>query len=247
MGRIVNGMLDNESLFGRIMGKLWMMIGTTLMFALFSLPVITIGPALAAVFYVMLKSLHTNDYVSPFKAFWEGFKSNLKQGILATVLFAVLSFLLVLDIRFCSYYGGVLEYFKYACYAILLLVIVEAVYLMPVLASFEDTFLHQLRNAFFFAARRPWKIPIAAALFIVPIAVTVLDEKNRPLYAFLWVTIGVGLIAMMVSELLYKDIEQFLPREDVITDEEGQIVNAEVNYSGKSQREILKEMKKLDQ
>ena len=247
MGRIVNGMLDNDNLFGRIMGKLWMMIGASLMFVLFSLPVITIGPALAAVFYVMLKSLHTNDYVNPIKAFWEGFKSNLKQGILATLHYAGLSFLLVLDIRFCSYSGGVFEYFKYACYAILFLVIVEAVYLMPVLASFEDTFPHQLRNAFFFAARKVWKVPLAVALFVVPIAVIVLDEKNRPLYAFLWVTIWPGLIAMMVSELLYKDIEQFLPHEDVITDEEGQIVNAEVNYSGKSQREILKEMKKLDQ
>ena len=242
---IVSGMLDNESAFGRLMGRLWMMIGTTMAFALFSLPVITIGPALAAVFYVMLKSIHTNDYVNPFKTFWEGFKMNLKQGILATVLFGGVSALLVLDIRFCDYAGGILVYFKYACYAILILVIIEAVYLMPVMASFEDTFPHQLRNAFFFAARRPWKIPLAAALFAVPIAVTVLDERNRPLYAFLWVTIGVGLIAMMVSELLYKDIEQFLPKEEENTDEEGQIVNAEANYR-QSEKQILKEMKKLD-
>ena len=48
----------------------------------------------------------------------------------------------------------------------------------------------------------------------------------------------------MISELLIKDIEQYLPTED--TDEETLLPDKE-NTAGRSQREILREMRKLDQ
>ena len=53
-----------------------------------------------------------------------------------------------------------------------------------------------------------------------------------------------GLIAMMISELLIKDIERFLPSEE--TDEETLLTDKE-KTAEKSQRKILEEMKKLDQ
>ena len=88
------------------------------------------------------------------------------------------------------------------------------------------------------------KILIAAAVTVVPVVVTVIDTHMRPLYGFLWTTCGFGLIAMMISELLIKDIEQYLPKEDA--DEETLLPDKE-NTAGRSQREILREMKKLDQ
>ncbi len=240
MGKRLNAFLDNDSTFGRIMGRLAVMIGANLMFVVFSLPVITIGPGLAALFYVMLKTLHTNDYPNPFKTFWKGFVMNLKQGILCTVLFALIAVILVLDIRFCDYQGGILTVFKYACYALLFLLVIEAVYLQPVMAAFSDTIPHLLRNAFFFAARKPLKMLLAVALFAVPVAVTILDTYYRPLYAFIWVTIGFGLITMLISELLYKDIAEFLPTEE----DTEETTRAETPKL--SQRKILKEMKKLE-
>ena len=108
------------------------------------------------------------------------------------------------------------------------------------MAAFEDTLPHLLRNAFFFAARKPWKVIPAAAFFIIPIAVTILDVRNRPLYGFLWVVIGAGLITMLVSELLYSDIKKYLPSEDA----EPEPANTGIHK--KSTRDILKEMKKLE-
>ena len=48
----------------------------------------------------------------------------------------------------------------------------------------------------------------------------------------------------MISELLIKDIERFLPSEE--TDEETLLTDKE-KAAEKSQRKILEEMKKLDQ
>ena len=243
MGRLIGGFLSNDSSFGRIMTKCWIIIGANLMFVIFSLPVVTIGPGLAALYYVMLRSLHTDGALNPFKTFWQGFKMNFKQALLCFLAFAGAAAVLVLDIRFCNYYGGVLLYFKYACYALLLFLIIEAVYLMPVMAAFADTIPHLLRNALFFAARRPLKIPLAVALYAIPIAVTVIDTHMRPLYGFLWTVCGFGLIAMMVSELLIRDIEAFLPADE--TDEEGGAERAAMPK--KSERQILKEMRRLDE
>ena len=239
MGRLIGGLLDNNSTFGKIMTRLGIIIGANLMFVLFSLPVVTIGPGLAGLHYCMLKCLHEDGVINPFRAFWTGFKTNLKQSLVCSLAAAVIAVILVLDIRFCSSQGGILTIFKYACYALLLFLVIEMVYLMPVMACFEDTIPHLLRNALFFASRRPLKMLLAAAIHIVPAVVTVIDTHLRPLYGFLWTVCGFGMIAMMMAELLIKDFEEFLPK----TEEEKQVPD----FPPKSRREILKEMKKLDQ
>ncbi|MBR2765082.1 MAG: DUF624 domain-containing protein [Blautia sp.] len=244
MGKWLNGFLDNESTFGRIMGRLAVMIGANLMFLVFSFPVITVGPALASLFYVMLETIHRNDTLNPFSLFWKGFKDNLKQGILCTLGLGAAFMILILDIRFCRYAGGIWYSFRFGCYALLFLLIVLTAYLFPVMAAFEDTIPNLLRNAFFFAFRKPWKIIPTAALYVVPALVTVLDVRYRPLYAFLWVFFGFGLISMMVSELLYHDIRQFQPVDET----DGKAVSREdpEKVRAKTEREILREMRKLE-
>lgn len=249
MGRLIGGLLDNDSPFGRIMTKIGIIIGANLMFVLFSLPVVTIGPGIAALHYCMLKCLREGGTINPFKTFWAGFKMNFKQALICSLGAAVIAAVLVLDIRFCTYYGGPLVPFKYACYALLLFLIIEMVYLFPVMAAFDDTIGHLLRNALFFASRRPLKMLLAVAIHVIPVAVTIIDTHMRPLYGFLWVVCAAGLIAMMMAELLLKDFEQYLPSADPDQESEPEeIAGTSVHdtVSKKTQREILKEMKKLD-
>ena len=238
MGRLLGGLLDNDSTFGRIMTRVGIIIGANLMFVLFALPVVTIGPGLTGLHYCMLKCLHEDDVINPFKAFWTGFRTNLKQALICSLIAAGIAVILVLDIRFCNSQGGILTIFKYACYALLLFLIIEVIYLMPVMACFEDTIPHLLRNALFFAIRRPLKMLLAAVIHIVPAVITVIDTHLRPLYGFIWTVCGFGLIAMMMAELLIRDFEEFLPKT-----EDEQIPE----HPSKTRREILKEMKKLDQ
>ena len=42
MGRFIGGLFGNDSMIGRIMTALWIMIASNILFALFSLPVVTI-------------------------------------------------------------------------------------------------------------------------------------------------------------------------------------------------------------
>ena len=194
MGRFIGGIFSNESTLGRIMTAFGIMIGANILFAVFSLPVVTIGPGLAALHYVMLKMLHRDNSLNPFKTFWEGFRQNLKQGTACWLMFLAIAAFLILDIRFCIYQGGVLVWFKYALYALGFLVCMLWVCLMPVMAAFEDTIPHLLRNALFFASKNPLRAVAAAVIWALPLAVTVLDERMRPLYGFCWVTCGINAI-----------------------------------------------------
>ena len=244
MGRLIGGLLDNESPFGRIMLKCFLIIGANILFIVTSIPVITIYPGLIALYSVMLRHLHSGNVTNPWKAFIQGFKENFRQGMISSLAFLALGAFLLADIRICEQAGGALSILRYVLIAMLLLLVILAVYLAPVMASFPDTLPNLLRNALFFASRRPLKIIPALLLYAVPAALTILDERMRPLYGFLWVTCMAGLIVMMESELLIRDIEQYLPDHSA---EETTDAGQKNIPKARSQRELLKEMKKLDQ
>ena len=262
MGRFIGGLFSNDSTIGRIMTALWIIIASSLLFSIFALPVITIGPGLAALHFVMLKRLHTDSALSPVPTFWEGFRQNLKQGIICWLLFLAVAGFLILDIRFCRYQGGILTWFKYGLYAIGFFVLMLWIHLMPVMAAYEDSIPHLLRNALFFATKNPLRAAGLAVIWAVPLVVTYLDERMRPLYGFLWVTCGTGLLAAVTSNMLYKDIARYLPGEEpgdgeeraARTTDESEPTGAGAAGAAaqrkqpgeKSARKIRQEMKKLD-
>ena len=212
MRRFIRSFLDNDSLFGRISTQLGIMIGASLMFAVFSLPVVTIGPALAALYFVMLRALRSDDgVVNPFREFWRGFKLSFKQGLISWLILAALVIVGYFDLRFCRWKGGALLYFQYAIYVIGAACAVLAVHFYPVLSAFEDTLPHLLRNSVFFAGKNIFRAIVLVALWAVPITITVLDPSMFPLYGFLWTTIGTGAIAMVSAKLLLKDFSKYLP------------------------------------
>ena len=63
-------------------------LGINILWFFFSLPVITIGPATCAAFYLIIK-ICNNKEVSTFKMFVKGFKENFKQGMIMTLITAV--------------------------------------------------------------------------------------------------------------------------------------------------------------
>ena len=79
MGNFISSFMSNESSFGRVMTKIGIIICANLMFVFFSIPVVTIGASLTAMYHVMLKTLRGKGNINPFKQFWIGFKTNFVQ------------------------------------------------------------------------------------------------------------------------------------------------------------------------
>ena len=214
MKDFVNSIFNNDSPLGRFTAWFWLVFGANVMFVLFSLPVVTAGPAFTAMYHVMLKSLREDPDRNPFREFWTGFRNSFKQSMLFWIAALLAGAFLLLEIRFCMETGGTIDYFKYALYGLLAVLLILLFHLFPVVAAFESTWKGQLGNAFFFAARNPIRALLIAALNIVPLVLTYVDYQRMPLYAFLWVIGGFGLIALIVSRLLLKDFAKYLPDPD---------------------------------
>ena len=223
MGRITNRLLDNDSSFGRFTTRLGILIGANLVFSVISIPVVTIGPALAALYYVMFRVYRTPDgVVNPFKEFWKGLKLSFKQGLIYWLILCALVFLGWLDIRFCRHMGGILTYFQYAIYVLAFFAAVLTVHFFPVLSAFDDSLKGLIRNSVFFAGKNVFRSILLVAIYAVPLGITYLDRRMFPLYGFLWTVIGFSLAAMISARLLLKDFEKYLPpleQAEDVTDE----------------------------
>ena len=65
MGNFISSFMSNESSFGRVMTKIGIIICANLMFVFFSIPVVTIGASLTAMYHVMLKTLRGKGNINP--------------------------------------------------------------------------------------------------------------------------------------------------------------------------------------
>ncbi len=221
MKKRIAAFLDNDSTFGQIMGKCWLLIAANLMFLVFSIPVITIGPALAGLFHVCLRSLRSQDEISPVREFWKGFRGNFRQALIVWLIFLAAAFLVLMDIRITVHADGGIGAMRYLFYLMAGVGILLILFIYPVMAAFSDTLPHLARNAVFFIARNPVRAVGAAALAIGPMIYTYMDLERLPLYAFLWTLTGFSGIAMLISRMLIRDFEIYLPDKNKMDPEAG--------------------------
>jgi len=218
------GILDENSAFGRFTGRCWLVIATNLLFLIFCIPVVTIGPALAALFHVHIKFYRSEDPVYPVKEFWRGFRSNFKQALISWIIIMLIAAVILVDISFCKQMGtAALTYFMYANYFVGAVVLMVVLHLYPVMASFSDTIPGLTRNAVFFAAKSPLRSILILILGVGPMILTYMDLTRLPLYAFLWCVCGFGLIAHIISKLLVGDFSTYLgesPTGAILEDED---------------------------
>lgn len=205
--------LKEDNILHIFLNQIGDLILANLLFILFSIPIITIGPALTALYTVLLRkekgNLHAlcQGFVS---AFFKSFKTSIAiwLGILAVgICFAfnitflwntrTLPALLLLILSFSIIFPFVLSCF----------------YIFPVIAFFDNTWRYYIKLSFFLAIRH---IPVSIVLFIVSSlagVITYTDIPLLPLYAFLWFFIGFALLAFLQCKLLYPIFLRYLHHE----------------------------------
>ena len=263
MHEIIGSLISNESLFGRIMTRIGTVIAANMMFVLFSMPVVTAGASLAALYHTMLKMLRSKDAINPFKQFWKGFTGNFKQATIAWLIALFLIFFGYFDVRICQQAGGFIGSLRYGVYALGLVLFIVLIYLFPTMAAFSDTLPNLVRNSVYWAFRKPWKLPVNLFFHFFPMFLTYSDRRYLPLYAFIWVMFGFGAIALLTAYLLLSDFEPYLPvvdecgdfilkkdgtplmpGEELDEDEEDLYAEA-MGDMGMTEEEVLEEMRKL--
>lgn len=207
-------LLNEDNVIHIFLNKLGDIIVANLLFLVCCIPIITIGPALTALYHCMLRTVKGNNNGTT-KTFFRAFKENFRQSLIVWLGLLAVGFILFLNIRFLQNTASVVSKpLFYVSLGIAGLVIILALYIFPVIAAFANTTMNLLKNAYVFAFLHFPSTLAIAVISILPMFMTYRDIKLMPLYACCWFFFGFGLTAYVNSLLLYRMFKPFLEKED---------------------------------
>lgn len=152
--------------FFQFLDKLIDTIFLSILWIVFSLPVITIGASTTALYYTVHKALRRNQgYVG--RTFVKAFKDNFKQTTLMWLMDLVIDVVLVLDCLIMQQ-----TFLVYLFLILLGLALVWQIYQAGYVARFENKVMASMKNSFvFFLVNLPWTLVILLLLVICAVVV----------------------------------------------------------------------------
>lgn len=192
-----------DNLFFRSCGKVFDLVVLSALWLFLCLPVVTIGPATAALYYSVVKCIRRGER-DPYKNFFRSFRENFKVGAVSGVITVVaIAFLwvgwLILTV---SGPGGDVGGFLRTAYTVALVIpLGVAVYLFPLLSRFTFGVGGLFLNALKLAVRH---LPSTAVVVLLNVEMVSLSLKYLvPLFVSPALT---ALVASLFFERIFKKI-----------------------------------------
>lgn len=183
---------DYNNGFFQVVNKIVDGFFASILWLLFSLPIVTVGASTTAFYYTVHKSLHGNrGYI--WRCFWSSFKSNFKQATkIWLVLLAIYAFLFVdRQLMYSALeQGSGLGMLYYVFYFLIFFWLVWCVYIFAYSARFENGMKDTMKNAGIIALLNlPWSVAVLILLlagsllvYLSPVAVTFIPAVVAYLY-----------------------------------------------------------------
>lgn len=190
-----------DNLFFRILAKGVDFVGLSLLWVLCSMPIVTIGPATAALYYTVVKTFrHKKD--GAFGMYLRNFWRNLKKGIPVTVICIPVVLFLAWGYDIMSNNIdtslGVVMYMAY--YVALLVPAGMICYMFPLMGRFEFK-IKDLLGAAFFMELRHLPSTVIVVLLTVELAVFTIEKW--------WPILFTPVLAVLLSSLF---LERIFPK-----------------------------------
>lgn len=202
----MKNLFDPENKLMQAITRLTDLLILSILWTVCSIPLVTIGPATAALYYVILKM--TDDSESSILAsFFRSFRQNFRQGTILTVISALIALLLYWDrgllMALLPSQQGVIQIFFWILGGIY---VMGQSILFPLLSRYENTVLRTLQNAYLLTFGYLPRALAAGLLNLIPLAVFLFAPNAfyRSLPA--WFIFAPGLIAYLCAWLLKKPL-----------------------------------------
>ena len=148
--------------------KLAQLMALDLLMLVFCVPIITIGPSVAAMHYVLLRMYRKEDQ-GILRMFWKSFKENLVQGVGLTVIY--LFFYASLIYSYYLLYIGTLEksfLLSFALVVVTVIVLTSSSWAFIFLSRYQDTNVRTLKNAITMVFVKPIYSAMILLFTVVP-------------------------------------------------------------------------------
>ena len=197
MGKIFN----YDSKFFAGMTKVSDTIIINILFVICSIPIVTIGASITALYSVSMKITRDEDIYAA-KEFIKQFKQNFKQS---TIIWIILLFI-GLDFYLCSLMSDntISMIFKFIFTIVSVVLAFILIYVFPLTARFENSIKNTLMNAVLMSIKHLPYTLIMLVLTLMPLGAFVLFGKYWGQIVFLDTCISFGVVAYINSMLLNK-------------------------------------------
>lgn len=175
MGRL----FDMDGGFMGALSKFADVVILSLIYVVFSIPLITVGASTTALYYTSVKCIRRGrSYV--FRSFWQAFKGNFKKSTILWFAMMALTILFSINFKFANALNNNTGEVLYIIYVVLVIVgIFTGIYIFPVLSRFELPFRAILKNSLFMSIRHlPFTVlmvlilaGIGLLLYLMPISI----------------------------------------------------------------------------
>ena len=199
----------HENKLFTIAGKLVDCFYVSVLWLLFSLPVVTFGASCAALYYTVHKTIRGGrGYI--WQSFWGAFRSNFKQTVRLWLLMLLTFAFLFADLRITYIAVTKGMPFRGLCFVFLFLLlfwVVWSIVLFAYAARFENGVKDTLKNAAVISlAHLPWAVLILAAVLIAALFVFLVPPMVLLLPA------GVAYLCEMILERIFC---KYMSKEDL--------------------------------
>ena len=205
-----------DNMFIRLLNRLGDVFILSIIFTLCCIPIVTIGPALTALYYTAMKGITVGEgYVT--KYFFNSFKQNLKQGIAIFLINALAIFVFGVDLWFWIKQWkdarlGVARIMIIISVVLLMVAIMIFIFVFPLQAKFDNKIKVQIRNAFLLSIKF---FPTTLAVMLIT-ALMIYGVYYAPALALSgYLLIGFGAMGYINGALFYRCLKVFL-----VTDED---------------------------
>lgn len=149
----MNNFFNADNFFFRFMTKFFDAVLLSITFSLFCLPIVTIGPAITALYYSTVKCLRRGrGYV--LSEFLRAFKRDFKQSFILEIILLVVAYILYLDLRVSLETGEFfVNMFHYVYLGVAVLVSFIAIYAFPIISRFQLRTRELLKLSLFMSIR----------------------------------------------------------------------------------------------
>lgn len=210
MGKI----FDMDSPFMRFLNRVADLLILNILVMICCIPVITVGAAITAMHYVLLKIVR-NEEGYLLKGFFKSFVRNFKQATLAWLLMLVVIAVYVGDSLIFNYSG--VEFPKalvIAVVAVGVIALMIAVYVFPLIARFDNTIKNTVKNAAILAFANLPRTVAMVFFYALPLIIGYFSD-----YAFLFIFLfGISLPAYGAVWMYSSIFKRFEPETEEVSD-----------------------------
>lgn len=208
-------LFDMDNGVFRFLGRLADLMILNLIFIATCIPIITIGAAWTALYYVALKMVRNEEsYI--IRGYLKSFKENFKQATILWIGVLIFVFLLFMDYRILaiSEGGTVVNVIRIGIMMVTLVGAMTLTYLFPVLSKFYNTIRYTLQNAILMSIRHFPQTILMLVISAAAVVVTWLSTVTIVYGILVWLMFGFSLIAYINSWFLVRIFDKYIPKNE---------------------------------